>query len=187
MSNLQRLLKKNPVIPALKDDKQLNTALKSSSEVLFIMFGNICNIDNIVSSAKNNGKIVFVHMDLIDGLQSNEHAVKFIKQNTNADGIITTRSKNIKIAKENDLMAVQRIFLLDSLSIETAVAQMKSSNCDAIEILPGIIPKIILKLKRYSKVPLIAGGLISHKDDMLEALNAGATAISTTSSDIWQK
>ena len=34
-------------------------------------------------------------------------------------------------------------------------------------------------------VPVIAGGLISDKEDIIAALDAGATAISTTKEELW--
>ena len=57
---------------------------------------------------------------------------------------------------------------------------------DMIEILPGIIvPKMIRKICSMSRVPVICGGLIQEKEDVLNALASGATAISTTCSDVW--
>ena len=51
--------------------------------------------------------------------------------------------------------------------------------------LPGVMPKIIRKLASEMEVPLIAGGLITDKEDVINALSAGALAVSTTLSDIW--
>ena len=36
-----------------------------------------------------------------------------------------------------------------------------------------------------SRVPVICGGLIQEKEDVMNALASGAAAISTTSSDVW--
>ena len=47
------------------------------------------------------------------------------------------------------------------------------------------MPKIIRKLASEMEVPLIAGGLITDKEDVINALSAGALAVSTTLSDIW--
>ena len=40
-------------------------------------------------------------------------------------------------------------------------------------------------LKKEVGHKVIAGGLISEKEDIINALNAGATAISTTNSALW--
>jgi glycerol uptake operon antiterminator len=58
-------------------------------------------------------------------------------------------------------------------------------DADAIEILPGIIPKIIENLKERIPKPIIAGGLISDDDDIHKSLHAGAAAVSTIKSRLW--
>ena len=56
---------------------------------------------------------------------------------------------------------------------------------DMIEVLPGVMPKIIRRICRESRVPVIAGGLIADKEDIMAALDAGAVSISTTRQDVW--
>ena len=57
---------------------------------------------------------------------------------------------------------------------------------DLIEVLPGIMPKIIKHIAGRAAVPVIAGGLISEKEDVMRALDAGAIAISTTNQAVWK-
>ena len=47
------------------------------------------------------------------------------------------------------------------------------------------MPKIITRMKKELGVPIIAGGLIADKEDVIQALDAGAIAISTTNKDVW--
>ena len=54
-----------------------------------------------------------------------------------------------------------------------------------IEILPGVMPKVIKKICSQSRIPVIAGGLISDKEDIMAALGAGAVSISTTNQTVW--
>ena len=61
----------------------------------------------------------------------------------------------------------------------------RQGYADYVEILPGVMPKIVKRIASYSAAPLIAGGLISDKDDVISMLQAGATAISTTCEDVW--
>ena len=53
--------------------------------------GDICNISAIVEQIKASDKVAMVHIDLITGLSSKEVAVDFIRNNTSADGIISTK------------------------------------------------------------------------------------------------
>ena len=59
-------------------------------------------------------------------------------------------------------------------------------ECDAVEMLPGLLFKVIKELSKTIYKPLIVGGLISDKEDVMEALKSGATCISTTKEDIWK-
>ncbi len=174
-----------PIIAAIRNDKDLEECLKTDCQNIFILYGTIMNLADIVSRVTETGKYAFVHMDMIEGLSSKEVAVEFIKNNTTADGIISTKSALIKKAKDLDLFAIQRFFLLDSLAVKNVKKQMEQTRPDFIEILPGLMPRIITELKKEVGHRVIAGGLISQKEDILSALNAGATSISTTNASLW--
>ncbi|WP_461614603.1 glycerol-3-phosphate responsive antiterminator [Clostridium sp. Marseille-QA1073] len=174
-----------PVVSAVKDMEGLEKALEADSKVVFILFGDICNIRNIVKKVKDSDKIAIVHIDLIDGLSNRDIIINFLKENTEADGIISTKASMIKNAKEQGLITVQRCFILDSLSLEGSKKHMNSGYADAIEILPGVMPKIIKRIVSFSNLPVIAGGLIEDKEDIMMALQAGATAVSSTKNEIW--
>lgn len=174
-----------PIIAAIRSDEELSECLKTECQNIFILYGNLMTIGHIAKKITDSGKYAYVHMDLIEGLSSKEISVDFIKNNTSANGIITTKSSLIKRAKELDLFAIQRFFLLDSLAIKNAKKQIEQSRPDFIEILPGVMPKVIKTIRNNICRHVIAGGLISDREDILGALNAGATAISTTNSSLW--
>ncbi|NLJ71179.1 MAG: glycerol-3-phosphate responsive antiterminator [Clostridiaceae bacterium] len=177
---LQKHLLKSPVILAVKDEESLLKALKSECKIIFMLFGNICNIEEYTRLAKQHGKYIFVHLDLVDGITNREIAIDFIHQYTKADGVISTRARLLKYAKKFGLITVLRIFMLDSMALENGYQNIDYSNPDMIEILPGIATKAFALIKEYSDIPIIAGGLIRTKQDILQALTDGATAISST-------
>ncbi len=173
------------IIPAVKDEESLQASLKLDSSVIFILYGDICSIAHIVEQVKAAGKLAMVHMDLIAGLGSKEISVDFIKEKTKADGIITTKPLLAKRAKELGLYTVLRFFIIDSLALSNLAKQAKDAKPDCMEILPGVMPKVISRISKENAIPLIAGGLISDKEDVCNALDAGAVAVSTTNPKIW--
>lgn len=179
-----RLMRKDRIIAAVKDDLQMEAALLSKCSIVFVLYGDLMSIDGIVSKIKSAGKLVFVHIDLIEGLSPRDVSVSFIGQKTLADGIISTKPSIIKRAKIHSLLTVQRFFLLDSIALNNIDKQLVEET-DAIEILPGVIPKIITRLTQSIRKPIIAGGLIADADDVLDSLQAGAAAISTTRDKLW--
>lgn len=179
-------VEESPVIAAVKDFEGLNKCCGIEDiKVVFILFGDVCNIGEIVSRIKESGKIAMVHIDLITGLSSKEVSVDFIKKNTETDGIISTKPILVKRAKELELFTILRFFIIDSMAFENVNKQCNQVRPDFIEILPGVMPKIIKKLSKQSNIPLIAGGLISDKEDVMAALSAGAISVSTTNQDVW--
>lgn len=175
----------SPVIVAVKDMEGLRRCFESESRVVFILFGDLCNIAEIVDEIKAHGKLAMVHIDLITGLASKEIAVDFIKKYTKADGIISTKQVLIKRAKELGLYTIFRFFVIDSMAYENISRQLSVVRPDFIEVLPGVAPKVIKNICRTVTVPLIAGGLIAEKEDVMLMLSNGATAISTTNQNMW--
>lgn len=184
--NIVNLLEANPVIAAIKSENDLGAVLKSDIKVVFVLTSNILEISRVVKKLKDGGKSVFVHIDLIDGLSSRSTLViDYLMNNTELDGIISTKHNMIKYAKSKNLPAIQRFFILDSLSLQNSLKNALENNPDAIEILPGLMPKIIKKVVKELKIPVIAGGLIQDKQDIISAIEAGAYGVSSTNKDIW--
>ena len=184
-TSFREAIENTPIIPAVKDEESLEVCLKSDSSVIFILFGDICSIADIVERIKEKGKLAMVHMDLIAGLGSKEVSVDYIKKRTRADGIITTKPILVKRAKELGLAAVLRFFIIESMALANLSRQTREARPDCIEVLPGVMPKVIRKITKENKIPLIAGGLISDKEDVCNALDAGAVAVSSTNTKIW--
>lgn len=184
---IYNLFEQNPVIAAVKDTDGLNECISIPDiKVVFILFGDICCIPELVAKVKETGRMAVVHIDLINGLGSREIAVDFIKQNTQADGIISTKPSLIRRGKELNLFTVLRYFLIDSMALENIRTQQNSVNPDIIEVLPGLMPQIIRKICQHSRVPIIAGGLINDKKSVLNALSAGALCVSSTNCSVWK-
>lgn len=182
---IRDLFEISPIITAVKDEQGLEKALKTESPVVFLLFGNICSITGLVDQVKNSGKIAIVHVDLIQGLSSKEVAVDFIHQNTRADGIISTKAPLVRHAMDIGMIGGQRTFLIDSMALETTKKQLLTFQPDFMELMPGVMPKILKTVRGYTEIPLVAGGLISDKKDILAAFDAGVDAVSTTREELW--
>lgn len=181
-------IENTPIIAAIKDDKGLEVCLKTDIEVIFVLYGDVCTIPDIIKKIKDANKVAMVHIDLIGGLSAKDVAVDYIKNNTMADGIITTKTNLIAHAKEIGLNTILRYFVLDSMALVSIENHAKPgvTQPDVIEIIPGVVvPKIIKRIDKISKVPVMAGGLITDKEDVMNALSSGAIAISTTNQDVW--
>jgi glycerol uptake operon antiterminator len=178
------VLHHTPVILAVKSAEDLEKSLAGSGRIVFVLFGDILTIPGIVAKIKDAGKIALVHIDLIDGLTSRDIAVDFIAETTRADGILSTKANLVKHAKSRGLLTVQRFFVLDSMALINIEKQFPLDCADAVEILPGVMPKIIRRIVRMIRKPVIAGGLISDKEDVQHAIEAGAVSVSSSNIDL---
>lgn len=173
------------VIAAVKNDDELKLALDSNVEIIFHLTPNIIKLKKHVNMAHSSGKKIFIHIDFAEGIAKDLYGMKMVKV-LGVDGIISTKANIIKFAKEEGLSTVQRFFIIDSRSIESTIESIKQSRTDMIEVMPGIIPKVISKLKERIIIPIIAGGLIETNEEANAAFDAGATAISTGSKILWK-
>ena len=177
------LLQCSPVIAAVKNEEGLARALDSECTAVFILCGTLLDIGNLVERVKAAGKLAFVHIDLIEGLNNRDIAVDYLASTTQLDGVISTRPNLIHRARNLGLITIQRFFLIDSLSFDSVLRQ--SSYADIVDILPGTMPRVIQRLCAQLRQPLIASGLLQDKADIMAALDAGALGVSTTKEALW--
>lgn len=185
MNDNAQILLNNPVIAAVNDIKKYDMALESPCKIIFLLSGNILNLRSLVGQAKDFDKKIFIHFDLMDGLTKDATGLRFVKEHVQPYGIISTRSSLIKRANDAGFFTIQRIFLLDSISFEKGINDIKTSRPDAIEIMPGVITRMTAEVCTKTHVPVIAGGLIKEKKDVIDNLSAGAVCISTSREEIW--
>lgn len=178
-------MQENPVIAAVKQEERLSVALKSPAELIFLLTGNLFNLADLVAQSKQSGKNVFVHMDLLEGFSHDALSLRYIHERIQPDGIISTKPALVRAAADLGMETILRIFVMDSLSLQTAIKTALTAQPSAVEMLPGVMPKVINGLCRRLPVPLIAGGLITDKEDVIAALGAGAQGVSTTNEAIW--
>lgn len=179
------LLERTPVIPAVKEPETLDLALAHDGAAVFLLCGDILNIAGLVDRVHRAGKQAVVHGDLVAGLAPKEIAVDYLRS-CGADGIISTRPHIIRRGRELGMLTVLRVFAIDSKAVGNLQKETEMVTPDVIEILPGTLPKIIEKLSGKLPVPLIAGGLMTDKCDIVSALQAGALCASTSEETLWE-
>ena len=184
MHPLAETLLDEPVIAAVKTDEALTAALASPCSAVFLLASTLLTVDGLVRRIHDAGKLAVVHIDLVDGLSSREIAVDSLNALCHPDGIISTRPTLIRRARHR-LLTVQRAFILDSLSLTSLSGQLEQGKPDFVEILPGIMPRVIAEISARTQVPVIAGGLLRDKADVMAAMRAGAAAVSTSAPSLW--
>ncbi|OZU88027.1 glycerol-3-phosphate responsive antiterminator GlpP [Virgibacillus indicus] len=174
------------IIPAVRRMKDLEKALESRHEWIVILESRLGQLNGLVKYVKKAKKKVLLHIDLIKGLKADEYGVEYLAHEIKPDGIVTTRASVVELVKKRNILAIQRVFLLDSLSLENNIRIGNRYQPDSIELLPGKIPEVIETIREQTEIPIIASGLITTDEDIELALKAGAAAVSTSTKELWQ-
>ena len=178
------MLMRNKIIAAVRNYDELICAADSDVKIVFDLNPNILTLADTVNILHEAGKKCFVHIDLAEGIGKDRSGIEYMKKK-GVDGIISTRTGTIKIAKDLGLFTVQRFFIVDSRSVNTTIESWKTSKAQMIEIMPGNILKVIPTLKEIVEVPIITGGLIETEQEAMEAIKCGASAVSTGQRSLW--
>ena len=130
------------VIAAVRSDNEFISAAESNVNIIFYLAPSILSLEQKIKFAHAKGKKVFIHIDLAEGIGKDKSGILYSKS-IGVDGIISTRASIIKHAHEAELFTVQRFFTMDSHSLSVAIDTIKSSKTDMVEIMPGVIEKMI--------------------------------------------
>lgn len=179
------LVTNNPIIAAVSGMDDAQVAVESPCEVIFLLSGTILNMKCVVDLVHSSNKLVFIHVDLMKGLACDMDGLRYMKEYIQADGVISTKAFVIKKAKELGFATVQRLFVLDSKSIDMGTKQLRDMKPDFVEIMPGALVKTIERFSNRVDTPVIAGGLIDEEKEVMSVLKAGAVSVSTSSKELW--
>lgn len=174
-----------PIIAAVRSESDVMRALRSDVQALFLLSCDIMSLGTLIGHVHKAEKLLFVHMDFAEGIGKDASGVRYLAS-LGVDGIISTRSSVITAAKKNGLSCVQRFFMIDSRSVDTALDSLRQVSPDMIEIMPAIAYKTIARIRQRTHIPIIAGGLIETKEEIFSALGAGAAMVSTARHELWE-
>ena len=118
-----------PIIAAVKSREDLEIAVRSDVQTIFLLSSNIIDIDAIAELVHKHEKLLFIHMDFVDGLSKDTSGVRYLSTK-GIDGIISTRSNIISAAHDAGIYCVQRFFMIDSRSVDTALDTLKQSKAE---------------------------------------------------------
>jgi glycerol uptake operon antiterminator len=180
------LVRKGAVIPAVRSLEDFEAAVLTSSPTIIVLFGDINELPRLVRRGQESKKHLIIHLDLFEGIGKDKSGVRFLAR-TGMPALITTKPHLGKIARDEGLLVIQRLFLMDSESLKTGIHMLKGFKPDAVEILPALVPaEIVREITREIDIPVLAGGLVRTAADIAFALGNGVYAVSTSRSHLWK-
>lgn len=182
VNQLIEIIQTQICIPVVASMKQLELFLKTDLQICVLQNIHISLLGHMINLLHEQGRKALVHVDMINGIAADEYGAEYLCQKLKCDGIITSKTRIIETTKKNKKIAIQRMFLIDSKSIERGIETIKKSNPDIVEVMPAIAYNIIPFIKEHVSMPIIGGGLLKSEKDIIQGLSVGCTAF--TVSDI---
>lgn len=177
------------MIASIKEPKQIELALSLRNQLsgVFLLTGHIGVIKGYVDLFKNHDVPVFLHLEKIGGLCTDPYGLDYLAKVIKPTGIITTKTNVVKVAKQMGLFTIQRFFLVDTEGLENISKSLRQFEPDIIEVMPARIPEMIGEIKKFTSLPIITGGLLFERSHTMECLRHGATAVSSSKSELWRE
>jgi glycerol uptake operon antiterminator len=173
------------MIPAIRNQKQLEKFIQSPFQYGVLLDVHIGQLKNVMNLTKKNNKKLLIHADLIQGLKNDDFSTEYLCQEFKPFGIISTRMNVIIKAKKMGVLAILRVFLIDSHSLVKIYSILAKNYPDFIEVLPGTLSNMIQEVSNEVDIPILAGGFIRTVEDVENSLNAGAIAVTTSNVELW--
>ncbi|WHX49905.1 glycerol-3-phosphate responsive antiterminator [Paenibacillus woosongensis] len=174
-----------PIIASITKPEQIEAAVQSQVQRVILMTGDILQMADIMERLQRTDKQVYVHLEMVGGLGRDHSAVHYLAKKFGADGIVSTKSNVIAAARQAGIRSIQRIFAIDTAAVDTAIKVIEQAKPDEVELMPGLMPRIIRELKTVLHQPLIVGGLIRHQAEIESALQHGADYVSVGDMRFW--
>ena len=186
VERFMRALKINPVIPAVRGrDEDLERALAGDHAAIFVLGGDVFRMLEKVRRRPYRRPFICVNVDMVGGVASDPSGIRFLAREV--DGVISTHRRVVEIARDNEALAIQRLFAIDTSAVERGLKVLRQADPDAVEIVPGLaFPEIVESSRAALNKPVLAGGLIKDRPTAAAILKAGAVGVSTSDHRLWK-
>lgn len=184
LSEFLARLVESPCCAAITCDVHLEAALASRVSALFILCGDGLELRPLVRRVHAAGKLVAVHLDLVDGLRPDRTAIAWLAR-AGVDAVISSHGQLMPAVRRERMVGIHRLLLVRHGLLGSGLAAVTRSEADIVEVLPGVILPDVRALLPHLNVPLLAGGFIRTEEEARAALAAGAAGVTTSTKSLW--
>lgn len=171
------------IIPVVEQPAMLAQVLNHSShDVLILRHCNIFECAPLLKQARRKGVTLYVYLDQIDGINADEDGLIYIAKEFQVHGILSHHPRLLALAKLHGLIAIQRIFAVDSTGLQSALDSVDTSIVDLLDLTPAlVIPFLWVSLP----LPFIGSGLVRKVEHIQRILDQGAQGIAISDPAFW--
>lgn len=177
-----------PIIPVVWDPTE-HRELLARAACVFLQGGSLGELQRMIgaySGTPLQHLPLFVHIDLVAGLENSEAGLSYLAQFERITGVVTVHHHLTTPARKLGLLSIVRLFLSDSRALDRGLTVTNKSHPDAIEILPAASAVKVASDFASCRVPRIAGGLCRTEAEVEEVIASGCRAVTSTSPSLWK-
>ena len=67
-----------PIIAAVRNEEDFNSALAADIQAIFLLDSSILTVESCVERAHENNKLLYLHMDFVQGISNDAAGVKYL-------------------------------------------------------------------------------------------------------------
>lgn len=179
---------RKPVIPVVWDPAA-DAELIARASIAFLQGGSVGDVERVLdrfSFPPLRELPLFVHVDLVAGLENSEAGIEYLASFDRITGVVTVHHHLSSAIRKAGMLSIVRLFLSDSRALDRGLSIVNKSNPDAIEILPAVVASKVANDFAGCRVPRIAGGLCRSEKDVAEVIASGCRAVTSTSPTLWK-
>ncbi len=177
-------LRETPCCAAVTSQAHFEAAIESPVRIIFVLRADGLEIRPLIDRVHAAGKLVAVHLDLVDGIRADRAGVAWLAR-AGVDALISSRGELMAAVHRERMVAIHRLLLVRAGLLASGIAAVNRSHADIVEILPGAILPDVRSLLPPLSMPLLAGGFVRTEDEARAALAAGAIAVTTSTRELW--
>jgi glycerol uptake operon antiterminator len=176
------------IIPSIQNNKDMILFPRAYKDPwVLLKIGDINTLPNIIRRYHSYGVKVIVHQDSIKGLGTDKSGIHYLAK-IGADAVDTTKLKCINAIKQENMIAIACLFIIDNISTETSIKVIRAGQPDYAVLMPSCLPeKIISHIKENTNCPLYGGGLCDSKANLEKLLQNGLSGTITSERSLWNK
>jgi len=163
---------------------RFDAVFDSRVQIVFVLRADGLELRPLVRRLHAAGKLVAVHLDLIDGVRADRAGVSWLGR-TGVDAAITSHGQLMQAIHRDGMLAIHRLLLVRRGLLAAALTAVTRSGADIVEVLPGVILPEVAGLLPVLPVPLLAGGFIRTLAEARAVLAAGAIGVTTSAENLW--
>lgn len=179
---------RKPVIPVVWDPGS-EADLIALAGIAFLQGGALADLQRVLdrfSTPTLRDLPLFVHVDLVAGLENSEAGIEYLAGFDRVTGVVTVHHHLTSAIRKAGMLSIVRLFLSDSRAVDRGISVVNKSHPDAIEILPAVVAAKVAVDFASCPTPRIAGGLCRNESDIVEVLASGCRAVTSTSASLWK-